>query len=305
MLRETITLELEKEKNIWDEKLLDWCVSSLISVSLGMENEDYFFTLNILSVIHNFIEKTNKLLRVNSLLLLKNICSIDSLEQRKEIGNMFISLFFQILNNFEKSSLKVESSDDFQACKWIMSCFQALSYFSDDYFFTTNIDMILNTGIFSKIVDILSFHISEIKKKELGLPVSLIWYFLGVFFNISIEGSLKEKVNTRKNIFDEKVKNLLMDIYQSISTKDNSSPSSQSLNSDEKEILNKIAIILINIHKGELCPSPLLPYLSAVNVMMSLPHPNSGIDWPRWSLLAWEGVLDGKESLFKYKNENK
>jgi hypothetical protein len=39
--------------------------------------------------------------------------------------------------------------------------------------------------------------------------------------------------------------------------------------------------------------------------MISQPSPISGVDIPRWSQLAWEGILNKDISLSNYENENK
>jgi hypothetical protein len=73
-------------------------------------------------------------------------------------------------------------------------------------------------------------------------------------------------------------------------------------------ILKFINIIVINIHKGEVCPSPLLPHLSTIHMMMLQGKEKGGvdgIDWPRWSKLAWEGIINGDILLKEYEKNKK
>jgi hypothetical protein len=108
-----------------------------------------------------------------------------------------------------------------------------------------------------------------------------------LLFNISIEGSQKEKSNTRRSILDKDVETSLMEIHKS--------------NLDNEVIQNIIPIILINIHKGEVCPPSLLPFLSTVHTLLSSSDSSSGIDYSRWARLSFEGVLNPEKSLLEHK----
>jgi hypothetical protein len=211
------------------------------------------------------------------------------------------------------SSGKVESSNIISIQNNILSSIVYLSFCKND-FPTTFIDYFVKNGASAKIPYLISFHLDHIKKKENGYCNVLLERSMSVLFNVSIEGVINSKKgerNTRCVLYDENVEQLLISVYRLLSTRVVSPPlSSLSLSSFpsigtspassdlyEQLIVKYIPIILINFHKNETCPSSLLPHLSAVHLMMSHSSPESGVDWPRWARLAWDGLINPKDSL--------
>jgi hypothetical protein len=165
MLRETIRSKLKVNKSNLDEEELRFCFNSLIKVSLTNKNKEYFFTLNIIPLIYIAVEKTVGRSRRLVLRLLANICYIPSMKQKKELCDSCIPI---LLNIWDKLSLS--NSEDEDSLENAIICLQNLSFSSIlDHFFTSNIDVMVNSGIFFKVV-----HISE-KKKKKNVYLILFW----------------------------------------------------------------------------------------------------------------------------------
>jgi hypothetical protein len=121
----------------------------------------------------------------------------------------------------------------------------------------------VRNGGFSKAIDLLTLHITRIKNNKSGLSNEMLQLIMVLLLSISIEGSLEGKIrNTHHSIFCDKTERLLIEIFNLSSSKKPFSSSQKKLDASKKMILNIINVIVINIHKGKVCPSPLLPHLS-------------------------------------------
>jgi hypothetical protein len=161
----------------------------------------------------------------------------------------------------------------------------------------------VRSGGFSKVIDLLTLHITRIKNNESGLSSEMLKNIIGLLFNISIEGSLEGKINnTRHSIFCDKTERLLIETFNLLSSKKPFSSSQEEFDYYEK-ILKFISFIVINIHKGEVCPPPLLPHLSMIHMMMLQGKEDDVADWPRWSKIAWEGIINKDIILKEYEKK--
>jgi hypothetical protein len=135
----------------------------------------------------------------------------------------------------------------------------------------------------------------------------MLEYIMALLFNISIEKSLEGKINnTRHSIFCDKTEGLLIETFNLLSSKKPFSSSQKKLDVSEKMILKFISVIVINIHKGEVCPPPLIPHLSSIHMIMlqrKEEEGTDGVDWARWSKIAWEGIVNKDIILKEYEKK--
>jgi hypothetical protein len=257
------------------------------------------------------------------MIILFNISLVPSEEMKKEFADLCIPLLLQTLNTLYSSSFKDISPAD---GNYYYYCFGNLQHlnFSPIFgkFYTSIFEEIVKSGSFSKTVDIFSLHVKNIKNNKNGLSMNLLNGSVGVLFNISIEGCIEEKskFNTRKLIFDNKTEEILIEMHKLLSSSkittssfeddddddnnnNNNNDGNDDDNDDEKDIIISISIILINIHKGEICPPSLLPHLSVVHEMMLQPKKDSGVEWRKWSKIGFEGITNGTNSLNEYRKE--
>jgi hypothetical protein len=222
--------------------------------------------------------------------------------------NVCLPTLIRLLDLSSPTILGDLSSPDTKFFSHIIACFQILSFSPlSSTFCTSIIDEIVRSGGFSKAIDLLTLHITRIKNNKSGLSNDMLENIMALLFNISIEGSLEGKIkNTRHSIFCDKTERLLIETFNLLSSKKPFSSSQKELDVFEKKILKFINVIVINIHKGEVCPSPLLPHLSTIHMMMlqrKEEYDVGGADWAKWSKIAWEGIINGDILLKEYEKK--
>jgi hypothetical protein len=319
MLRELLKMKISGKVL---ESELETCelIKAVINISVNEENKEYFFTFNMLPVIYDVIYKNTGWTKTDALAVLNNICNIKSIDRKRDVVDGGLNTFLRTLD-VSPSSLFGQLPTSNSVCTQIycVNCLCNLM-FLDGYWCTAVIDDLSKGGVFQKIINLISAHQLQLKRSEAGLCSLLLKQIFGLLLNISIDGVIRSKkgeASIRRSFLTDALEQFIIEIHRSNSSRGNglvyfppsssssASPSSSSSSSpfdrDEVDVMVLIPLILILFHKGEVCPHHLLTHLSTVHSLIA--QPATTIDYPRWSKLAWDGMVNAESSLAENKNK--
>jgi hypothetical protein len=185
------------------------------------------------------------------------LCNISSKNKNRR-GDEYVAscgvvpLLLELLQTLTSFKIKYGNTQILEGTQlYILKCFVQITRGCEDDFPNKPIDNVIRDGVIQTLMDVLSLYLIQKKKNNESFSTQQIEYIINIIFNISMNGIIRlraEKGNYHENLFkDNNVKDILQDLYKTIS----SSSSSSSFSSFSKKKTQKyISLSLLSMLKS-------------------------------------------------------
>jgi hypothetical protein len=161
---------------------------------------------------------------------------------------------------------------------------------------------LLNDGLLTIISDILVKHNKRIQEKKESLDYEPQFFLCRIIFGISLDGLMRSK-KKEKNIHHEilvknEVESSITFLFNVINKIELSNDLSESDKDFIKCTMNITSLTICLIHKGEKLPQSCVPFLVVVKSLLTAMK-NESLDYPVYSRLAWDGLIEPEKALIE------